>query len=224
MTAVLFGGPIVSLIISAATSSVRESLGVANVALGLAVLVTVVGMIHWPAGLSTSIAAAAGLTYFHTEPVGSLRITSGADITMVVLLVSFGVGVSLWTAVRVRGEVRWRVHGHATRLSGEMFELLSEGCSVREVWERSIASSGAELSSLIAHLEFDPNPELPLIATSSTSGRANDLVIPEGGAAAEFADPRIRCRIVLTPTAGSGPVVARRSTIVNFIRQVEAQI
>lgn len=223
-TSTLVAGPIAAIVLAAATSSVRESLGVANVALGLAVLVTVVGILHWPAGLATSMAAAAGLTYFHTDPVGSLRITSGSDITMVVLLAVLGVGVSSWTALRVRGEVRLRVHGHATRLSGEMFTLLSEGRPVPEIWQKSIASMGTELSSLIARLDLNAQGDLPLIGTASAVGRAPEVVIPPSGAALEFRDPRIRGRVILTPVSGAGPVVVPRSTIVNFIRQIEDQI
>lgn len=220
-TSSLVAGPIAAIALAAATSSVRETLGVANVALGLAVLVTVVGIIHWPAGLATSMGAAAGLTYFHTEPVGSLRITSGSDITMVVLLAILGVGVSSWTAIRVRGEVRLRVHGHATRLSGDMFSALTEGRPVPEIWQKAIASMGTASSALIARLDQAEQDDLPLIGTASSYGRAPEVVIPPTGAAVEFRDPRIRYRVVLTPVAGAGPVVVPRATIVNFVRQIE---
>ncbi|MBU3703596.1 MAG: DUF4118 domain-containing protein, partial [Ilumatobacteraceae bacterium] len=69
--------PVVAFLVALATSSVRDSLQVANVALVLAAVIVGAALVDWLAGLTTAVVGAVALNYFHAEPVHSLRITSG---------------------------------------------------------------------------------------------------------------------------------------------------
>ena len=74
----------------------------ANVALVMAALTVLFALVDWLAGLTTSVAAALALNYYHTEPFHTLRVTDSRDVLSIVLLLVLGLTVSAATAFRVR--------------------------------------------------------------------------------------------------------------------------
>src|SRR5215213_566664 len=80
-------------------------LTLANAALAMAVLTVAVALVDWLAGITTSIAAALSLNYFHTEPFHTLRVTDERDVVSIVLLALLGVAVSAVSAYRIRRNV-----------------------------------------------------------------------------------------------------------------------
>ena len=100
------GFPVLALLVALSTSSVTDSMEVANAALLLAVVIVTAALVDSIAGLSTAVAGALALNYFHTEPVHSLRITSRSDVVAVILLAALGIVVSAATAFRVSERVR----------------------------------------------------------------------------------------------------------------------
>ena len=77
----------------------------ANVALVMAVVTVLFALLDWMAGLTTSVAAALALNYYHTEPFHTLRVTDSRDTLSIGLLLTLGLTVSAATAFRVRRDV-----------------------------------------------------------------------------------------------------------------------
>jgi K+-sensing histidine kinase KdpD len=188
--------PVVSVLIAWSTSSIRESIGVANVALVLAIVTTCAALLRWEAGIITSLAAASTLNFFHTEPVHSFRITSQADLVMITLLIMIGLGVSFITASRVRGVVQ-QFH----------------------------SDTASDLLKVNVQLLQGVSPQLPIISRRpGLSDGDDELVLPETGAVMKFNDPRIQSVLLVTPHPGIGSLSVSRRTMNAFADHVETVI
>ena len=215
--------PVLSLIVAWATSSVHDEIGVANIALGLAIITVTAGFMRWDAGIVTSVVAAGSLTYFHTEPVHSLRITSSSDITMVVLLILLGLGVSALTASRVRHSLRGFVANSSTSKKSALKDELLSSTSIAHAWTHAIGAFGDEISAADVQLTDTAPSHLPVISRRPTGAQISDepFVLPETGAVAYFADPRITQALVVTPRKGMGAISVNRDALFTFIQQIE---
>lgn len=187
--------PLVAVLISWSTSSIRENIGVANIALVLAILTTCAALLRWEAGILTSLVAASTLNFFHTQPIRSFRITSGADLLMISLLMMIGLGVSFLTASRVRSAVQQFAPDASNDLSKINVQILPEL----------------------------PN-NLPVISRRPGFSDDDELLLPEAGAVLKFNDPRIQSVLLLTPRQGLGALRVSRRTMSTFADHVETII
>ena len=187
--------PLVAVLISWSTSSIRENIGVANIALVLAILTTCAALLRWEAGILTSLVAASTLNFFHTQPIRSFRITSGADLLMISLLIMIGLGVSFLTASRVRSAVQQFAPDASNDLSKINVQILPEL----------------------------PN-NLPVVSRRPGFSDDDELLLPEAGAVLKFNDPRIQSVLLLTPRQGLGALRVSRRTMSTFADHVETII
>lgn len=215
--------PLAAVCLSWATSSVHDEIGVANIALGLAIITVAAGFLRWDAGIVTSLVAAGSLTYFHTEPVHSLRITSSSDITMVALLILIGLGVSALTAARVRRSLRGFIVDDTSSKKSALKDELLTSTSIANAWTHSIGAFGDEISAADVQLTDTAPAHLPVISRRPAGSPTNDepFVLPETGAVAYFADPRITHALVVTPRKGVGSISVNRDALFAFIQQIE---
>lgn len=221
----LVGGPLAAFGIAFGTSEVREQLGIANVALLLAAVVTLAATTSWVAGLATSVVAAPSLNYFHTQPVHSLRINATSDLIAVLLLATIGLGVSAATAVRSR---RLAVVRSSAR-SADAVVLLRESMTTKrpllDVWDAAIDAASAQLGLIDVRLEPSGSGHLPVIARRWVEPvdpkLDHTMLLPEGGAVVRFLDPSQRDQLVLTPRQGMGAVEVDRRVALSFADQVD---
>lgn len=193
MSIVLF--PLIAALLSWGTSSIRENIGVANVALVLAIITTCAAILQWEAGILTSLVAASTLNFFHTQPIRSFRITSGADLLMITLLMLIGLGVSFFTASRVRKVVEQ----FSTDTSNDLLKVDIQ-----------------LLPALPAHF--------PVISRRREFSDDDVLLLPEAGAVLTFNDPRINSVLLLVPRQGLGALHVSRRTMITFADHVETII
>lgn len=215
--------PVLSLVVAWATSSVHDEIGVANIALGLAIITVTAGFVRWDTGIVTSLVAAGSLVYFHTEPVHSLRMTSRADITMVTLLIGIGLSVSALTASRVRRSLRGFVADTSVEMKNTLKDELLVSTPAARAWTQAINAIGDEISAADVRLTDTAPSHLPVISRRTAASRIPDehFVLPETGAVAYFADPRITQALVVTPRKGMGAISVNRDALFTFIQQIE---
>lgn len=215
--------PVLSLVVAWATSSVHDEIGVANIALGLAIITVTAGFLRWDTGIVTSLVAAGSLAYFHTEPVHSLRMTSRADITMVTLLIGIGLSVSALTASRVRRSLRGFVADTSVEMKNTLKDELLVSTPAARAWTQAINAIGDEISAADVRLTDTAPSHLPVISRRTAASRIPDehFVLPETGAVAYFADPRITQALVVTPRKGMGAISVNRDALFTFIQQIE---
>lgn len=220
--ALTIAGPLVVIGIAWASTGVRDTMEIANVALVSAVITVAVATLSWKAGVTTSIAAALSLNYFHTEPVHSLRITSQSDLVAVVLLASIGIAVSVATALRIRLFAR----EHSAITASEHRSLLATASaadrSVAVVWVEAVKAACAGMSLVDCRIEPAGASKLPLIARQRMHpDDPTTFVLPEGGAVVAFAEPRATAQLTITPRPGIGSVVLERRVVFAFADQLE---
>jgi hypothetical protein len=215
-------GPVAVVAVAWASTSVRGTMAIANVALVMAALTVAVAVVSWRAGLSTSVVAALALNFFHTQPVHSLRITQGADVLAVVLLATIGVATSAATAIRVRAFAQ----EHVAVKSAEGRSLLatagSQNRPVDVVWVEAVRAACAGLSLVDCRIEPSGSSRLPSIARQRPDlDGANTFVLPESGAVISLRDPRHPAQVVLTPRQGMGSLEVDRRAVMAFVDQLE---
>jgi hypothetical protein len=215
-------GPAVVVGIAWASTSVRDTMAIVNVALVMAALTVAIAVVSWRGGIVTSIAAALSLNYFHTEPVHSLRMSEPADVLAVGLLASIGVAASAATAIRVRAFA----HEHVAAKAAEGRSLLATAGAVNRpvdvVWIEVVRSACAGLSLVECRIEPAGASRLPSIARQRPSLDGPSMfVLPESGAVMPFRDPRHPVQVVLTPRAGMGSLELDRDTVMAFVDQLE---
>jgi Domain of unknown function (DUF4118) len=189
----------------------------ANVALVMAVVTVGVAVLDWAGGVTTSIAAALSLNYFHTEPYRTLRITDRRDVYSVVLLSVLGLAVSAVTAVRVRRGVTALRRRDARRAGIELEEILRVDRPVPEVWSAAITSAANDLGLVSARVSTRTVADLPTIGRRITGDDDPSLVLPQTGAALSLRRYQDARRwLVLTPRPGMGPLDVDRRAVLSF--------
>lgn len=215
-------GPAAVVGVAWASTGVRDTMAIANVALVMAVITIAVATISWQAGVTTSIAAALSLNYFHTEPVHSLRITAQADLVAVLLLATIGITVSIATALRVRSFAR----EHTATAASEHRSLLATASAsdraVAVVWTEAVQAACAGMSLVDCRIEPHGSSKLPTIARQRQhADESTTFVLPDGGAVVAFVDPRSGVQVALTPRSGMGAIELDRRVVFAFIDQLE---
>ena len=218
----LLASPLGVVMVAWASTGVRDTMAIANVALVMAAVTVATAAISWQAGLATSIAAALSLNYFHTEPVHSLRVTSRADLLSIALLAAIGIAASTAGAMRVRAFAREHV---ATKAAEGRNLLATAGSTKRPidvVWAEAVRAACAGLSLVDCRIEPVGSSRLPSIARQrSVVDEVSTFVLPDTGAVIPMRDPRQPIQVVLSPRAGMGSLELDRRAVVAFVDQLE---
>ncbi len=217
--------PLIVLAVAWATASVREDMGIANVALVLATVTAAAALVSARAGFATSIVAALSLNYFHTEPLRSLRITAGSDLVSVALLAALGLAISAITALRVRNARVLQRGVDADGARNQLRDALASGRPAVEVWDISVLAAAAQLALINVRLEHVGRSTLPAISRQrwepGDPAENHLLVVPETGAVVHLRAPNHDAQLVLTPRSGQGSVTIDRRAAMIFADQVE---
>lgn len=217
--------PLAAFVFSWATASVTESLGVANLALTLAIITVTAGFIRWDAGVITSLVAAISLNFFHTEPVHSLRITAGSDVVMISLLIAIGLGVSAVTANKVRRSVKSITADVSSSQKGELQDVLSTPVPFSRAWSAAIQAEAQELHHVNVSLIGNDSSGIPVISRRSPNPSPSDtddqFVLPATGAIMRFSDPRVDGAVLFQPKSDVGSVTVSRNVVTAFVHQLE---
>lgn len=210
------------------TASVRQDMGIANVALLLAAITIGAALLSSLGGLTTSVVAAMSLNYFHTEPIHSFRISAGSDLLAVALLAVLGLMVSAVTALRVRGAAVTLRAAHADQAAIELRASLKSAQPVVDVWDLAVVAAAAQFGLVDVRLQPAGASRLPVVSRKPWDPRNtfgdNMMVLPEGGAIVQFRDPRHSDQLVLTPRPGMGAVSIDRRVALTFADQVEVAL
>lgn len=217
--------PLVALTFSWATSSVTESIGVANLALVLAIITVTAGFIRWDAGVVTSVVAATTLNFFHTEPVHSLRMTDSSDLLMISLLLIIGIGVSAVTASKVSKSVKIITAEVSTSQKSELINTLSSPIPFSRAWSAAMQAEAEELHHVDVSLVSEIHTGIPVISRRSptipTSDSDDKFVLPASGAIMKFSDPRLTNAVLFQPRQDIGSVRVSRKVVTAFVQQLE---
>jgi len=203
-----------------ATASLRADLGMANVALGLAVVAALAGAADWRAGLVTSVVAGLSLNFFHTEPLHSFRMNHGDEVLTVVLLVVVGWMVSAASALRVRGHLRRYSRSSREVAADQLADLAHHGGSLPAVWQAATEVHAAPLATLDVALASHIPAGMVVVGRHGTE---TALLVPEAGAAMALDGAGDRC-VVVRPRDGVGAVQADRASMVSFVDQLSAAL
>jgi hypothetical protein len=196
----------------------------ANVALVLAALTVTFALADWLAGISTSVAAAVALNYYHTEPFHTLRVTDSRDVLSIALLLALGLAVSAATAFRVRRDVRHIRAADICASAEKLRATVSENNPAPLVWSAAIATPANDLGLVLARVEHSAPPDVPTIGRPVGSYQLShaDLVLPVYGAALHLERRHPEGRwLVLTPRDGMGPLTLDRRAVIAFADTIE---
>ena len=212
---------LVAWLLSLPDDSTDAGVTLANVALLMAVVTVGFAVIDWMAGVTTSIAAALALNYFHTEPYHTLRITDRRDVYSVLLLGALGLAVSAVTALRVRHGVTAIRHDDATKAAQDLTSLLATEQAAPQVWVAAISAASNDLGLVTARV-VPRAPALPTIGRRLVDGDDPTLTLPAVGAVLPLQHRHEEGRfLVLTPRAGLGPLVLDRRAVLSFADAIE---
>lgn len=219
-TATTVLGPLLVIVVAAATSRVGEPMAVIDIWLILALITVAIALLSATGGIATSMTGALALNYFHTQPLHSLRMTDVSELIAVLLLTVLGLAVSGVTARRVRAatiaERDRRTRAARARALGGV-----RGRPVADAWIDAVASFESVLADVTCRLADESADDgLPRLALRDWRGADEDpLVLPACGAIVEFPDPRLRVRLVIAPLPGSGSLAMDRRAISAFVDQ-----
>ena len=196
----------------------------ANVALVMAAVVVLFALVDWLAGITTSVAAALALNYYHTEPFHTLRVPDSRDVLSIVMLLLLGLTVSAATAFRVRRDVHHIRAADVAAAAEELRAVLAENSPAPLVWSAAIATPANDLGLVLARIERSAPAEIPTIGRPAGSYQLldADLVLPVYGAALRLERRHPEGRwLVLTPRDGMGPLTLDRRAVMAFADTVE---
>jgi hypothetical protein len=196
----------------------------ANVALVMAALTVLFALVDWLAGITTSVAAALALNYYHTEPFHTLRVTDSRDILSIALLLVLGLTVSAATAFRVRRDVHHIRAADVGAAAEQLRAILTEDSPAPRVWSAAIATPANDLGLVLARVERSAPVTIPTIGRPAGSYQLldADLVLPVYGAALRLERRHPEGRwLVLTPRDGMGPLTLDRRAVMAFADTVE---
>ena len=230
-TTVAVVGPILALLIAGGLVPLRDTLGVTNVALLIALVVVVAATADRSAGAITAVVAALSYNFFHTQPYRSLRIDNGRDILTVVILLVIGLAVSE-ISVRTRAAAREsRRHACAETALERTSAMLARGASVAEVWEEIRIDLIELLRVEECRYEAGALTTLPEIERSGTlhartwRWNVGGFELPPEGAAIPVTRAGVVFgQIVLVPRAQSGSIRDERRVAVALADQLAVAI
>lgn len=212
-------GPLMAIVVAWVTESVSDDMGVANVALVLALVCVAAALVHPGAGLLTSAVAALALNYFHTVPIHSLRMSESDEITTVVLLVVHGLAVSIGATLRARSKVGTHRVNVSDAAAQDLRTLLMEGSSLVTAWQTAVVADTEHAASLDVMLLDDVGTRHVVIAGNAGS---DVVVVPEAGAVLQL--PGAPGALLVKPQPGLGAIETSRAHLLRFADQVAAAL
>lgn len=214
-------GAIAALGTALVLSPLRDSIGLANVALLLTLVVVAAGIVGGRiAGATTAVVAALGFNALHTRPYGTLRIDRPADVLTCVLMVIVGVAVGQlahWSARRARGADRNRAGIHDL---SELAQMVADRAPGDDIVERAAHHLVGRLR--LADCRFEAGdapgdgtrpPDLDHRFTIDGGLRAGSegFELPVGGVSLPVrAGGTVVGRFVMVPRSGAGVTPADR--------------
>jgi len=196
----------------------------ANVALVMAAVTVLFALLDWLAGVTTSVAAALALNYWHTEPFHTLRVTDSRDILSIALLLLLGLTVSAATAFRVRRDVHHIRAADVGAAAEQLREVLAVDNPAPLVWSSAIATPANDLGLVLARVQRTAPTNIPAIGRPAGTYQQldADLVLPVYGAALRLERRHPEGRwLVLTPRDGMGPLTLDRRAVMAFADTIE---
>ena len=196
----------------------------ANVALVMAAITVLFALLDWLAGITTSVAAALSLNYYHAPPLHTLRVTDSRDMLSIALLFGLGLAVSAATAYRVRRGVHHIRKADIGAAAEELRATLTTNNPAPLVWSAAIATPANDLGLVLARVERNAPPDVPAIGRPAGSYQLldADLVLPVYGAALRLERRHPEGRwLVLTPRDGLGPLTLDRRAVMAFADTIE---
>ena len=145
--------------VAAASTPLRHTLGTPNIALVLAAMVGLAGIVGGRlAGGLAGVVAALSFNFFHTEPYLTLRVSDVHDVLTIVLIALLGAGAGQLGAARARR--RSQEHEHLTALHG--LEAVT-----------ALVATGAEPAAVLAAISHEL-ADLAGVATVTFAGEVID--------------------------------------------------
>lgn len=219
--AALFTGA--TILVAAALTPFRTSLGQTNIALVLVLLVIGAASAagRW-GGVVAGLTASISYNFFHTKPYLTVRIADVRDIATVGLLIAVGLAVGELGVARARQSAARRSHLRTARSLEQVNAALAAGAELAVVWP--VVQHGLVDTLGVRAARFEPGEhvdELPLIAHDGhvhvRSRRYVDggFVLPEQGVAlAVEANGEHLGRIRLDPDPSIGVSLEQRRAAV----------
>jgi hypothetical protein len=202
----------------------RDSMGTANVALLLSVVVVLAALTSRLAGIGTAVVAALSFNFFHTQPYQSLRISNGRDIATVGLLLFVGIVVSWVGEWRRAASRRADMHRTGEHSLESVVAVAASGATAERVLEVVCESLVHDLRLADCRFEAAPASERPIIerhgAIASRHLRlgADGFELPPDGAAIRVvSNDRTYGQLVLTPRHGSSTNIEQRRAAVALV-------
>jgi hypothetical protein len=208
------------------SSTIRTEIGVATIAIIVTCVAILAAFVSTGCGVATSVAAAMSLNFFHTEPFGSFRIGSWADVTMILILGFVGLAASALARRDFRELVR-----RASRTAGSTTNTPWRDCLDRDqplarVFTQSLATATNQMLGVSVRLVVGRPTELPLITRPVETPTTRDHVVelPRSGGRAEFSDPRVGYSLIFRPDEAFHSREISRRLLFDFVDLMETAI
>lgn len=159
------GGAIAVFALAAALVPLRNTLGEANVALLVTVVVVLAAVAGGrTGGVLTGVVGAITFNFLYTKPYLTLRVNDSKDITTIVLIVLIGLGVGELSSLRSRQRRAHETGIRALRGMEAIAALSSAGADENEIWDavRSELIDGLHLTDARWD-RGEPDPARPVI-------------------------------------------------------------
>lgn len=210
--AVAAGFSALAIGLAAALTPLRSTLGQANVALIMVLLVVVAASAGGRiGGALTAVAASISFNFFHTKPYLTVRIDHPRDITTVVLILAVGLAVGELGVARARQSATRRSHLRSIRSLEEVGAMVSAGASAEAVWPAVRDALVSTLGLRSARFDRYVHHPLPIVERDGSVDVTNrryvgeGFALPETGAALNVSsDGEFLGQILLVPDASVG--------------------
>jgi two-component system sensor histidine kinase KdpD len=205
--AVTAGFSALSIGVAAALVPFRNTLGQANIALVVALVVVVAATLGGRvAGVGVGVVAAISFNFFHTQPYLTVRVNDAKDMVTVALILLVGLVVGEVGVARSRQSATRRSHLRSIRSLEDVGALVSAGASAEQVWPAVREGLVATLGVRSVRFDAGTHHPLPVIEHDGTLDVTHrrylrdGFALPHAGAALNVAtDGVFMGQIVLTP-------------------------
>jgi K+-sensing histidine kinase KdpD len=173
---------LVAALAAAAMVPLRATLGSANTALIMVLVVVAAASIGGrAAGAITAVSSSVAFNFFHTKPYLTVRIDSARDVLTVVLILATGLSVGQLGVARTRQSATRRSHLRAIRSLEDISALVNAGASSKVLWPAVRSALVATLGLRDARYETDlVDPTLPVFERDGSMNFANKRYLGAG--------------------------------------------
>ena len=197
---------------AAALVPLRTTLGAANVALIMVLVVVFAASLGGRiGGAVAAVAASVSFNFFHTKPYLTVRIDHAQDIATVLLILAVGLAVGELGVARARQSATRRSHLRSIRSLEQVGAMVSAGASAEAVWPAVCDALVSTLGLRSARFDGHVRHPVPVVerdgSVDVTTRRyvGDGFALPETGAALDVSsDGEFLGQILLVPDAGVG--------------------